>query len=200
MAIDIDLAIGQKVPLHTEGDYLLLRSAAGSIELSKNGGQGYGMQVGETIETKSINQFVLKNTSGLLNTVVFESIDFEVKSSSNAGVQVLNEPWLAGMRNPVQVAATVESSNTNTHLPVVNCVAGVATLVAAADATRKELRLNIDTAQSGGLFLGKLGIIANQGGFIDIGQTDYISTEGALYAFNDNTEDVAISVLSMERV
>lgn len=97
-------------------------------------------------------------------------------------------------------AVDVKQADTATHLPRVKLLPGVATLIAAADATRKELRLNIDSEQPGGVFLGKAGILANQGGFMDVGVTEYLSTEGALYAFNPNATDVYVSVLSMERV
>ena len=105
----------------------------------------------------------------------------------------------SSINNP-NINTTIENSNVNTHLPVVTCAAGVATLIAAADVKRKELRLNIDAEQVGGLFLGGAGILANQGGFIDVGQTDYVGTEGALYAFNSNDDAVKVSVMSLERV
>lgn len=103
----------------------------------------------------------------------------------------------SSINNP-NINATIENSNVNTHLPVVTCVAGQATLIAAANINRKELRLNINSEQFGGLFLGGSGILANQGGFLDVGQTDYISTKGALYAFNDNADNIKVNVMSLE--
>ena len=102
--------------------------------------------------------------------------------------------------NVANVDATIQNANVNTHLPVVNCAAGVATLIAAANVNRKELRLNIDNEQSGGLFLGGAGILANQGGFLDVGMVDYMETEGALYAYNNNADPVIVNVMSLERV
>jgi hypothetical protein len=105
----------------------------------------------------------------------------------------------SSINNP-NITTTIENANVNTHLPVVTCAVGVATLIASADVNRKELRITIDGLQDGGLFLGGAGILANQGGFLDIGQTDYIPTQGALYAFNSNADAINVSVMSLERV
>lgn len=98
------------------------------------------------------------------------------------------------------VNTTIEGANKNSHLPIVSCAAGVATLIAAANVSRKTLRLMLDSQQSGGLFLGGVGITAGNGGYIEQGMIDYMDTEGALYAFNPNAETVDISVLELERL
>lgn len=98
------------------------------------------------------------------------------------------------------VSTTIESANKNTQLPIVNCAAGVATLLAAANTNRKSLRLMVDSEQVGGVFLGGVGIAAGQGGFIEQGMVEYMDTEGALYAFNSNAADVTVSVLELERL
>lgn len=101
--------------------------------------------------------------------------------------------------NAPNISATIENANINNHLPVVTCIAGQATLLASADVNRKELRVNVDSEQPNGIFIGGAGIAANQGGFIDVGVTDYIPTKGALYAFAVG-ENVKVNLLSLGNV
>jgi hypothetical protein len=82
---------------------------------------------------------------------------------------------------------------------VVTCIAGQATLIAPADVNRKELRVNVDSEQPKGVFIGGAGIGANQGGYIDIGTTDYIPTKGALYAYVSGV-NVDVNLLSLGNV
>lgn len=101
--------------------------------------------------------------------------------------------------NNANIQATVKNSNVNNHLPTVNVPAGQAILLANGSDKRKELRIQVDSEQGGPVFIGGLGVSEDTGGLIEVGMIDFISSEGALYAFNPNDEGVKVRLLSLER-
>lgn len=99
------------------------------------------------------------------------------------------------------VNTTIEPANKITPLAEVTVPAGGSAQLAAADATRKELRVGIKADQPGGVYLGDVGVGATTpGGFIEEGGTDYLSTESAVYAYNAGADPVVVHVVSLERV
>lgn len=101
----------------------------------------------------------------------------------------------------VTVNATVEPANKITPLAEVTVPAGGSAQLAAADATRKELRVGIKAGEPGGVYLGDAGVgAATPGGFIEEGGTDYLTTESAVYAYNAGADPVVVHVVSLERV
>lgn len=207
MAIELDLAIGQKVPLHTDGDYLLLRAATGAIELSKNGGQGYGMMVGETIETKTIDKLILNNVSGALNTVVFESVDFEVKSSGVSGVNVLNKPVIQKIEESINVNAQATVDNGTVHVipagsvsetpdTTINATTGKQLL--AANAARKAVIFQVISATKTNVRFGGVNIAAGRGlmaaGSAAAPAVVVLECKGAIHAYNESASQAKISI------
>ena len=102
--------------------------------------------------------------------------------------------------NDANIAATVENANKNTHLATVTVPAGQTALLANGSASRKELRIQVDSEQPGAVFVGGLGLTSENGGLIEVGMVDYIQSEGAFYAHNPNADDVKVRLLSLERV
>lgn len=101
----------------------------------------------------------------------------------------------------ITVNTTVEPANKITPLAGVTVPAGGSAQLAAADATRKELRVGIKSDQPGGVYLGDATVgAAAPGGYLEEGGTDYITTESAVYAYNAGTSDVVVHVVSLERV
>lgn len=99
------------------------------------------------------------------------------------------------------VNTTVEPANKITPLAEVTVPANGSAQLAAADATRKELRVGIKSDQPGGVYLGDVNVgAAAPGGYLEEGGTDYITTESAVYAYNAGTSDVVVHVVSLERV
>lgn len=99
------------------------------------------------------------------------------------------------------VNTTIEPANKITPLAEVTVPAGGSAQLAAADATRKELRVGIKADQPGGVYLGDVNVGAlTPGGFIEEGGTDYLTTESAVYAYNPGASDVVVHVVSLERV
>jgi hypothetical protein len=99
------------------------------------------------------------------------------------------------------VNTTIEPANKITPLAEVTVPAGGSAQLAAADATRKELRVGIKSDQPGGVYLGDATVgAAAPGGYLEEGGTDYITTESAVYAYNAGTSDVVVHVVSLERV
>ncbi len=186
--IDRTLTLDGVAPqrIFVKGKHYHILSASSPVKLAFDGGQQITRQQGQGGDTdESFSEVLI--TSDAPQTVKI-ALGFGKVRDNTATL------------NNANITSTIEHANVNSHLPLITLTAGVATLIAAADVTRKELRLNIDANQPGGVFLGKAGILANQGGFIDVGTTEYIQTQGALYAFNPNATDVKISALSLERV
>ena len=104
--------------------------------------------------------------------------------------------------NDVKVNGEVDalSANENNHLPAVEIAAGETALLATAKVGRKSLRLSIKVDEVGGVYLGKQGVSAGHGGYLDVGMVDYIDTQGALYAQNPNDTAVTIQVLELNRL
>ena len=99
------------------------------------------------------------------------------------------------------VNTTIEPANKMTPLAEVTVPAGGSAQLAAADATRKELRVGIKADQPGGVYLGDASVgAATPGGFIEEGGTDYLTTESAVYAYNAGADPVVVHVVSLERV
>jgi hypothetical protein len=99
------------------------------------------------------------------------------------------------------VNTTVEPANKITPLAEVTVPANGSAQLAAADATRKELRVGVKSDQPGGVYLGDATVgAAAPGGYLEEGGTDYITTESAVYAYNAGTSDVVVHVVSLERV
>ena len=96
------------------------------------------------------------------------------------------------------VPATITPSEKTVGLAQKVCAAGVRTKIANTNLKRRELRLCIPSDQNGGLYLGNSSIVAGQGGYIDVGVIDYLSTTSELYVFNSNAFDVVITLLDLE--
>lgn len=169
-----------------EGSHFHIQKASGDVTLKFDSNNTMTRQQGQGADI--IQGFKEVVVSSAIPQTVILTLGTGKSRDSRASATIAN------------VNTTIEGANKNTHLPVVSCASGVATLIAAANTNRKSLRLMIDSAQSGGLFLGGVGITAGNGGFIEQGQIEYMDTEGALYAFNSNADAVVISVLELERL
>lgn len=101
----------------------------------------------------------------------------------------------------VTANATLAPANKITPFAAVSVPAGGSAQLAAADTTRKELRVGIRADQPGGVYLGDLNVGATTpGGYLEEGGTDYMTTESAVHAYNPGTSAVVVHVLSLERV
>jgi len=206
--IELTLKTGEKFPLTATARYFVVRAVGDGVALAVRNAQEVQVQNSDVIDLLGSNEITLVNTSAQPQIIKFQLSPFKIEvGAAKNNIKAIEDIVTVQMDRDVNIGAVnqdgdwhLSSSNKNTHLPVVTCLANQATLIAAADVNRKELRLNIDNEQLGGLFLGGVGIQANQGGFLDVGITEYMPTEGALYAFNNNAESIDISVMSLERV
>lgn len=98
------------------------------------------------------------------------------------------------------ISTTIEGGNDNAHKPNVTVTAGNAVQLLPANNNRKSIRVSLASTEAGSIMLGKSGITANNGGLLEVGDTDYIDTEGALYAFNPNADDVVVWVMEINRI
>lgn len=99
----------------------------------------------------------------------------------------------------VTVSGTVAeaSSTTIAKQPVVTVPAGGGIEIIAGNVNRNAVRIGIASDQPGGVWLGESGVAANQGGFLEPGQIDYMPTAAAVYAFNSGASDVVVNVLEL---
>lgn len=97
------------------------------------------------------------------------------------------------------LSATIENANQNQGLPEVTVPAGQVAQICAANVNRKEVRLSIKSDAAGGVYLGHSALPAGQGGYLDVGMVDYMSTQGALYARNENGQAVTVQTMELNR-
>jgi len=134
-----------------------------------------------------------KNTIKSIEEIV--KVQFDEAFTVGAVTQSGGTPWNVTLTSE----ADLKPANENSHLPAVSVATGQTVLLCAANANRREVRLSIKGDQIGGVYLGKLGLLTGQGGWLDVGMVDYLSTQGALYAQNPNDQTVTIQVLELNR-
>jgi hypothetical protein len=88
------------------------------------------------------------------------------------------------------------------HVPLATVAAGAGaqTLIAAADASRAELALQLDSGAAGGIFLGDATVANEVGFFIEPGDKVFWSSEAALYCWNPNGSAVNIRLTNLRNV
>jgi len=101
--------------------------------------------------------------------------------------------------NVANVEASIESANINNHIDSVDIAPNQTALLAHASVNRKELRVQVDSEQPSGVFVGGSGIANEQGALIEVGMVDYIQSKGAFYAHNPFSQNVKVRLLSLER-
>jgi len=179
------IGAGEERTINVEGDYYHVVSASSDVMLSFDDGayitRSKGM--GGNVEPYKI----MKIKSIAAQTVVVALGSGSLSDSRATFGGVLN--------------VTVEPSNLNTPLAEISIGAGATVLLAAADATRKELRVGVRSNQPDGVYVGDIATGAvTQGGFIEAGSVDYISSEAAIYAYNDGSLPVIVNLLDLKRV
>jgi len=96
---------------------------------------------------------------------------------------------------------TIAPANINEALGSITVNAGSAIKLVSANADRKELRIGIKSDNDEGLYFGDINIgVTKQGGFIEVGGVEYVTSEGAIYAYNPSASDVTVNLLDMRRV
>lgn len=215
--IEITLKAGEKFPVAATSKYLIIRSAGEQIWLSMRNSAEVAIESSDVIELSGVGDITLINKSTSPQSVKFQispfKIDAKVQTVSvksieeivkvemdkdvNIGAVTQSEsiPWLMSLTNE----SDFKPANDNAHLPQVEVSSGQTALLCAANVNRKEVRLSIKGDQIGGVYLGKLGLLTGQGGWLDVGMVDYLSTQGALYAHNPNDQAVTIQILELNR-
>lgn len=163
------------------GRYIRIRESTSPVYLTIDGSREIVRNKGEQIDVGR-NSYRVR-----IRSVVAQNVS--VTSSSDKQDDNRNSVALS-------VSATVAAGNDNQHLVKATIPATSSALIAAANSTRKSLRVSLLSDAAGYVTLGKSGVGANSGGTLEPGMVDYIDTEGALYAYNPNA--VAVDVWVME--
>jgi len=191
MRIEVTLPPLGRIKRSISGRYVIVRQADGEIEISSPGSkiEPVIMENGDYHDLGSDlrGPFEVVNMTTSNNTVV---IDVNARPVVRGNSQNLS----------LNTTTTVENSNNNIALPEVSVGAGLKVQIAAANGNRKELRVSIKSDQVGGVYLGGNTAADGVGGYLEEGVTDYIETEGALYAYNPNTSAVVVNMMDLERL
>lgn len=172
------------------GRYITCKSASAELEVTTVGIETVNIGQGETYDLGAVFQFrelKIRNSSTSSNTFVLEITSNELKKADNQSFVV-------------NTTATIENGDDNQHLAKVNISAGVSAAVAAANGSRKYLRVSLLSDAVGYVTLGKSGVNASSGGTLEPGMVDYIETGGALYVHNPNASAVDVWVMEVNKL
>ena len=206
------LSANQHRDFEIDGNYLYVFNATGPIEVVLRGGRSNGevhrLERKTIINGKDFSSARVRDLSGATNAFeLWNGLGDYRPSVDGADVRIDGDmsiddstPIEVNVTNPTS-SATIVVANDNAHLANVNLVAGAAAVqIAAPNANRKSVRIAIASDQAGPIALGKAGLLANQGGLLEPGTIEYIDTEGALFARNDNVSDVVVWVMEINRI
>lgn len=180
------LSAGQEIQFSVAGDFYAIVEATSPVTITfdesnriTNAEQGTGGRFPKPYEN-------VKVKSPVAQTVVI--------------VLGFGEFWDSRASANVTVNATVEPANSITELAEVSVPAGGSAQLAAADANRKELRVGVQSSAANGVYIGSATIGAGQGGYVEEGGVEYITSESAVYAYNAGANPITVNVVSLERI
>lgn len=190
MQIKETLLAGAKIKRPVTGRYLVVYAADGEIEVSGQGIEAVRLRQGATLDmgVSAFNkEITVRNLGASSNAIDLEASALKIGLADNKDFTV-------------NTTATVENGNDNAHLPRITIAAGASGVLATANASREYLRVSLPSDAAGHITLGKSGVTAAAGGLLEPGSTDYMETEGVLYAFNDNADPVDVYVMEINRL
>jgi len=156
--------------------------------------------VGEFTITFDESSRIAKATSGTGGEFddVYENITL-LSTTTQSVVIILGFGKYRDARATLNATINTTIAPTNTLSAIAEVTVGVvATLLAAANVDRKELRLAIKSVEASGVYFGPATVTAGSGGYLEEGMVDYINTEAAVYAIVASST-VVVNVLELER-
>ena len=100
------------------------------------------------------------------------------------------------------VGATINTtiSPSDTVINSGDVVAGAsATLIAAANANRKEIEICLPSTATDSVRIGNAGVAASSGSILEVGSSKVFGCEAALYVIRTGSVDETVTVLELER-
>ena len=181
------LEIGQKVSFDVHGDTFHVITATSPVYIQFNDG---------SIITRT--QGVGGTTEQFTKVTLYSEVAQDVVMSLGKGSVFDSRSNISG----VNIQTSIEVANVNKSKPLLAVAPGTTVLVSAADATRKELRIGVKSDNLDGIFFGdNTTTSGNEGAWIEVGGVEYITTEGAVHAYNPHpTETITLNVLEVKRV
>lgn len=179
-----------KIKRPITGRFITCKSASAELEIAAVGIETVNLGQGETYDVGSVLQFKelrIGNTSAASNDFVLEITTNELKKADNQNFTV-------------NTTAVVENGDDNQHLPRVNLAAGETAAIAAANGSRKYLRISLLSDAVGYVTMGKSGVGATTGGTLEPGMVDYQETRGALFVHNPNASPVDVWVMEVNKL
>jgi hypothetical protein len=98
------------------------------------------------------------------------------------------------------ITAPIQPALHNIPLAAVVVGAGAQALLAAADASRLELGVSVDSTQPNGVFIGDNTVANEVGVFLEPGQVQFLSTAAAVYAWNNGAAGVRVRLINMRSI
>jgi|GEM_PF-3215722 len=98
------------------------------------------------------------------------------------------------------ITAEIAASISNVPVGTVACGAGAQTLLAALDAHRLALALQVDSAAAGGIFLGDITTANELGFYLEPGDKAFWPCRADIYAWNPNVSAVKVRLTNLRDI
>jgi len=183
----LKLAIGQVIEFDIEGDSFHIVTAPSEVKVTLGTNeteitryQGMGGQSPKPYTSVKIRSLVAQD--------IIISLGYGGVSDSRSNLTAT-------------ISTSIAPANLNTPLALVTILPLTRALLATSKASRKELRIGVASTNTTHIHFGDVTVDATNGGIIEVGGIDYVSSEGAIYAYNPHAVDsVIVNLVSMERL
>lgn len=140
----------------------------------------------------------------------FEMSTLRILTGSSSGVEIVNEPWLMGFRNPIAVTAEATVENGTMHVLAASSLADIADIninansakdILVANADRKSALIQVISATKTPVRIGGATVASGRGiyasGSLANPAIIPISAKGLIRIYNDSNEQATISVTEL---
>jgi len=185
-------------------DYKMTLGANAPQSVTVNGNAFHVIKATSPIHVSFNEGKELERTQGMGGTAPSSYTKVTIRSEVPQNITIaLGDGTIFDSRSNISATlnTTIAPANINQALPSVVVGAGLTVLLAGANASRKELRIGVSGTNASGIHFGDINTGAvNQGGFIDVGSVEYVTSEGAIYAYNPSGSAVTVNLVDMRRV
>ena len=204
------LQINGTTNFDVEGRYLEVRSATGEIEISGNGLAVMRLSSGEQVDLHDIEKIKVRNVSGSANIVDLQTFSHLKVGNSVTDVAITNIPSIQRIEEAIQVTAQATVENGTMHVilgttiadsPDISINAKSKKLLLAANSDRKAVLIQVISSKKTQLRIGGVSVTAGRGavvaGSINAIGSMPIETSGAIYAFNESSEQAKVAIVEI---
>lgn len=167
--------------IRVSGDFVHVRDASAAVSVGMDGATPVSYVQGETVQSSYER---LEFLSATTQTVTFIVGPGEFRGNAVTAT--------------ISAAVDVQLSDTAVSTTAVSVPATSSAQILASNVDRKEARVSLLSTAANEVYVGGSGIGAGEGGPIEPGVTDYISTTAALHAYNPGASPVTVYVMELE--